>query len=58
MEFEMEELKFNKFEFVINLLFSKTFFFTTHLNIYKIYLFYWLDFWISYKIMFLLASFE
>jgi hypothetical protein len=40
MEFDMEESKFKKFEFAI----FKNLFFTTHLNIYKICLFYWLDF--------------
>ncbi len=44
-------------KFVINLLFSKKIL-TTHLNIYKIYWFYWLDLWIRYKIMPLFASFE
>jgi hypothetical protein len=47
----MEESNFNKFWNLWSICYFQKYFLTTHLNIYKIYWFYWLDLWISYKIM-------
>jgi hypothetical protein len=58
MEFEMEESNFNKFWNLSSTCYFQKYFLTIHLNIYKIYWFYWLNLWIRYKIMPLFASFE
>jgi len=54
----MKESNFNKFWNLSSIWYFQKYFLTTNLNIYKIYWFYRLDLWISYKIMPLFASFE
>jgi hypothetical protein len=54
----MEESNFKKFWNLSSICYFHKYFLRTHLNIYKIYWFYWLDLWINYKILPLFASFE
>ncbi len=54
----MEESNFNNFWNLSSICYFQKYFLTSHLNIYKIYWFYWLNIWISYKIMPLFVSFE